>query len=191
MSTQIEEVTFYPAWLPLPKEEFNVLAMIAEQGGSYSGNYADMCRYLTVTPQSRNRNAIRRAIESLSAQSLISCESRGRTHYLKVIPKGKGIVLPRPWVQSVIRHDYSGEAVAFAHVLKVFIWIADNQEYIATNDMIAADLCVSPSTVVSAKNVLEREYEIITKRKVSEKLGEDFFKTLGQDLTACAWWKEI
>ena len=71
------------------------------------------------------------------------------------------------------------------------MWIAENKMDIVTNDMIAADLNISASTVVSAKNVLEREYENITKRKVSEKLGENFFRTLGQELAAGAWWKEI
>ena len=43
----------------------------------------------------------------------------------------------------------------------------------------------------AAKNVLEQEYQNITKRKVSEKKGEDFFRTLGQELAASAWWTEI
>lgn len=187
----MEEVIFYKEWLPLQKSEFNVLAMIAEQGGSFTGNYSDMCRYLGVTPQNRNRTAQKTAIESLVSHGFISCESRGRTHHLTVIPKATEIRLPRAWVQSVIHHDYSSEAVAFAPVLKVFIWIVHNDLSVVTNGMIAEDLNVSVSTVVSAKNVLEREYENITKRKVSEKLGEDFFRTLGQELAAGAWWTEI
>ena len=71
------------------------------------------------------------------------------------------------------------------------MWITGNKMDIVTNDMIAAGLNISASTVVSAKNVLEREYENITKRKVSEKLGENIFRTLGQELAAGAWWKEI
>ena len=185
------DVIFYWEWIPLPKAEFNVLAMVAEQGGSFTGNYADMCRYLGVDPQSRNRTTLRTAIESLVSQGFISGESHGRTHHLTVIPKATEIRLPRPWVQSVIQHDYSSEAVAFAHVLKVFIWIAHNDLSVVTNGMIAEDLNVSVSTVVSAKNVLEREYQNISKRKVSEKLGEDFFRTLGQELAAGAWWTEI
>ena len=93
-------------------------------------------------------------------------------------------------IQSVIRHDYSSEDVAFAQVLKVFLWIAHNKREIVTNKEIAADLGVSVSTVVSAKNVLEREYENITKRKVSEKCG-DIFISLGQELAASAWWEEV
>ena len=185
------DAIFYREWLPLPKAEFNVLAMIAEQGGSYSGNYSDLCRYLGVDPQNRNRTAQKTAIESLVSHGFISCESRGRTHHLTVIPKATEIRLPRAWVQSVIHHDYSSEAVAFAPVLKVFIWIVHNDLSVVTNGMIAEDLNVSVSTVVSAKNVLEREYENISKKKVPEKLGEDFFRNLGQELTAGAWWTEI
>ena len=59
------DAIFYWEWIPLPKAEFNVLAMIAEQGGEFTGNYSDMCRYLGVTPQDRNRTALRNAIESL------------------------------------------------------------------------------------------------------------------------------
>ena len=71
------DAIFYREWLPLPKTEFNVLAMIAEQGGSFSGNYSDMCRYLGVTPQDRNRTSLRNAIASLVSKNFISCESRG------------------------------------------------------------------------------------------------------------------
>ena len=187
----MEKVTFYREWLPLPKAEFNVLTMIAEQGGTFSGNYADIMRYLNVTPQSRNRKPIQAAIESLTSKGFITWDSRGRTQHLKVIPKATEIELPRVWVQSVVRHDYSSEDVAFAPVLKLFLWIAQNELEIVTNDMIAADLGVSVSTVVSAKNVLEREYENITKRKISEKVGENTYRSLGQELAASAWWDDI
>ena len=187
----MEKAIFYREWLPLPKAEFNILAILAEQGGSFSGSYSDMCRHLGVTPQNRNRQSLQTAIESLTSSGYITHESRGRTQILKVIPKATEIPLPRLWVQSVIRHDYSSESVAFAQVLKLFAWIAHNEMPVVTNDMIAADLNISASTVVSAKNVLEREYENITKKRISEKQGENFFRNLGQELRANAWWTEI
>ena len=188
----MEKVIFYLEWLPLPKAQFNILAMLAEQGGSFSGNYSDMCRYLNVTPQSRNRDALRNAIETLSSNGFIEWESRGRTQHLKLIPKAKEVKLNRLWVQSVIRHDYSSESVALAPVLKVFMWIAAycTGEEISTNNMIADSLNVSESTVCAAKNVLQYEYENITKKKVSEKWG-DGFRSIGQELAANAWWTEI
>lgn len=186
----IEYVMFYDDWLPLPKAEFNVLAMVAEQGGTYAGNLSDMCRYLSVTPQTRNREQLRSAIESLTSKGFLSCDTRGRTHHLKVIPKETEVRLPRPWVQSVIRHNYSSESVAFTQVLKVFMWITQNRMEVVTNAMIAAELGISESTVCSAKNVLQHEYENIIKKKVSQKWG-DSFRSLGQELAASAWWTEI
>ena len=187
----MERAIFYWEWLPLPKAEFNILAMLAEQGGSFSGNYSDMMRYLGVTRQNNNRRTLRAAVESLAAAGFITHKSQGRTQTLTVIPKDTEIPLPRAWVESVIRHDYSSESVAFAQVLKVFAWIAGNEADIVTNDMIAAELNISASTVVSAKNVLEREYENITKKRISEKLGENFFRNLGQELRTNAWWTNI
>ena len=185
-----EHSIFYLEWLPLPKAEFNILAMLAEQGGSFSGNYSDICRYLGVTPQDHTRRPIRAAVEKLVAHGWINRTSNGRTQHLSIIPKATEIALPRHWVQSVIRHDYSSESVAFAVVLKVFIWIVHNKLDVVTNNMIAQSLCVSVSTVVSGKNVLLKEYENITKQPVSEKLGDDFFRTIGQRLAAGAWWKD-
>ena len=187
----LEKAVFYREWLPLPKAEFNILAMLAEQGGLFSGNYSDMCGYLGVTSQSNNRQTLRAAVESLARTGFITHESRGRTQILKVVPKATEIPLPRSWVQSVIHHDYSSESVAFAQILKVCAWIAWNEMPIITNDMIAADLSISTSTVVSAKNVLEREYENITKKRISEKVGENFFRNLGQELRMNAWWTDI
>ena len=186
----MEKVVFYREWLPLPKAEFSVLTMIAEQGGTFSGNYTEMCRYLGVTPQDRNRKVLQAAIESLDSKGFITWDSRGRTQMLKVIPKATVIELPRQWVRSVINHDYSSESVAFAQVLKVFMWIVQNKEPVVTNKQIANRLNISESTVCSAKNVLQYEYENITKRKVSEKWGDDFI-SLGQELAASAFWKEL
>lgn len=186
----MEMLTFYREWLPLPKAEFNVLTMIAEQGGTFSGNYTEMCRYLGVTPQDRNRKVLQAAIESLDSKGFITWDSRGRTQILKIIPKATVIELPRQWVRSVINHDYSSESVAFAQVLKVFMWIVQNKEPVVTNKQIANRLNISESTVCSAKNVLQYEYENITKRKVSEKWGDDFI-SLGQELAASAFWKEL
>ena len=185
-----EYIVFYDDWLLLPKPEFNVLAMVAEQGGAYAGNFSDMCRYLNVTPQTRNREQLRSTIESLTSKGFLFCDTRGRTHHLKVIPRETEVKLPRLWVQSVIRHDYSSEKVAFAQVLKVFMWITQNRMNVVTNAMIAAELGISESTVCAAKNVLQHEYENITKRKVSEKWGSSF-RSLGQELAVSALWMDI
>jgi hypothetical protein len=187
----MDKAIFYWEWLPLPKAEFNILAMLAEQGGSYSGNYSDIMRYLGVTPQNRNRQAVRQSIESLSSKGFLTYESRGRTQILSIIPKATEVELDKEWVRSVIQHDYSSATVAWAQVLKVFVWVSLHCDELIQNDMIAQDLECSVSTIVSAKNVLQREYENITKEPVSTKVGENRFRTLGQKLAANAWWTKI
>ena len=187
----MEKAVFYREWLPLSKAEFNILTMVAEQGGSFSGNWSAMCRYLNLTSQDRNRKVLQAAVESLASKGFISWDTQGRTQNLKVIPKATGIELPQAWVRSVIDHDYTSEKVAFAQVLKVFMWIVHNNMDVVTNAMIADDIGVSVDTVTSAKNVLLREYENITRRKVSEKTGLNTFRTLGQELVASALWKDL
>ena len=56
--------------------------------------------------------------------------------------------------------------------MKVALWIQDNQLPVVTNDMIAQELDISVGTIGAAKNVLEREYQAITRKKISEKIGE-------------------
>ena len=189
----MEMVIFYREWLPLLKEEFNVVVMVAVQGGIFRGYFSDICRCLNISPQTRNRERIQAAIHTLVEKNFITDEIEGRNHNLKVIPKRNGIQLPLQWVQSVLHHDYSGsgKGVAPVQVLKVFAWIVDNKNEIVTNDMIAEELNISASTVISAKNVLEKEYENITKKKRSMKLSENNFQTVGQELQASAWWTDI
>ena len=187
----MEECIFYREWLPLPKDQFNILAMIATCGERFEGNFTDICHFLSVTPQSRNRTKIREALIKLKTGCWIGWEQDGRTQILTVNQKATKIAIPRDWVLSVIHHDYTSEKVARAQVLKLFIWIVYNKGDLTTNQEIALALGVSESTICSAKNVLEKEFEIITKRKVSDKIFENLFIVRGQVLEACAWWKDI
>ena len=72
----------------------------------------------------------------------------------------------------------------------MLLWlIAHNPEAIITNQQIADDLDVSVSVVVSAKNVLEKDFEAIVKQMISDKLDEDVFVRQGQKIELSAWWK--
>ncbi len=188
----MEEIIFYWEWLSLPKAQFRLLAMIAVSGGTFEGNLTDMCNYLSVTPQSRNREKIKTALKILASEGYIEWEQGVRIHYLKIKPREAEIKIPLALANSIIKHDFSpDEQVAWEQVLKLYIWIVHNDLDIVKNKMIAEALSTSESTVCSAKNVLAKEYEAITKRKISDKLGENYFITLGQELRACAWWKDI
>lgn len=184
---RMEKITFYREWLPLDKKDFRILALLADKG-MFQGNLSDLCRYFSLNPQQRNRNQIRESIQRLKKAKMIVSEVKGNTYTLRLIPKEKEISIPRKWLETLRRHEYAGEPVSWEAVLKVLLWIIEHQGRITTNNEIAADLGISVSTVVSAKNVLEREYSAITRRKVSKKTGEDTFCAIGQELNASAWW---
>ena len=163
----MENVAFYREWLPLNKKEFRILAMLADFGGEYHGNLTDMCRYFSVSPQHKNREALREAIQHLTDRHYIESSVNGRTYSLRIIPKEKEIALPREWLERVRTREYSSESVSWEAVIKLLLWlIAHNPEVMITNQQIADDLDVSVSVVVSAKNVLEKDFEAIVKGPV-------------------------
>lgn len=182
-----KRLIFYREWLPLAKSEFRILAMLADKG-EFRGNLSDMCRYFSLNPQTHTRNQLRESIRELTERSFIESRLQGRTYTLQAVPKVEKLEMPRPWFERLKAHDYHSESVAWEQVLKVYLWISANTALVVTNDKIAAALGISVSTIGCAKNVLQRECEAITRRKVSEKIGEDFFQTIGQELIATAWW---
>lgn len=185
----MDELTFYAEWLPLPKEEFRIMVMLADKK-SFTGNLSDMCRYFSLNPQSSNRTKLRNAIEKLSEQNFLNYSLSGRSYNIDLVPKEKEIHIKASWLHTLMAHNYRSEAVAWEQVLKVLLWTVNNHEELITNAMIAHDLNISVSTIGAAKNVLEYEYGAITRKKRSEKIGEESFMSIGHELFASAWWKE-
>lgn len=186
-------MTFFREWLPLAKSDFRILALLADKG-DFEGNLSDLCRCFSLDTQTKNRNKLREAILRLAAAGLILHKEKGRTHQLTLVPQAHGIEFPRAWYEILRQHDYNSESVSWEAVVKVALWIQDNQLPVVTNDMIAQDLDISVGTIGAAKNVLEREYQAITRKKISEKIGEDrqgqaLYRTIGQELNSCAWWE--
>ena len=182
-------ITMYREWLPLEKKQFRILAMLADKG-EYTGNLSILCDYFSLSRQQHNRSALRTAIGQLANTGYLTFSTEGRTYHISAVPKATAITIPREWLQRLIAHDYSSENVAWEQVLKVLLWVCNNKEPVIQNQMIADDLQVSVSTIGCAKNVLEYEYAAIRRRKVSEKIGDDFFRTIGQELEASAWWND-
>ena len=182
-------MTFYREWLPLDKKEFRILAMLADKG-EYSGNLTEMCEYFSLDPQTKHRSHIRNSIQKLTEAGFIDCTKRGQTYTLKAIPKEKRIEISRRWAELVIQHKYTSESVAWEVVLKVLIWIADKHAPIITNDEIADELHISVSTIVSAKNVLEKDIGAIIKEIDKITLADGSKRNKGQRLATIADWSE-
>ena len=182
-------MTFYKEWLLLDKKEFRILAMLADKG-EYSGNLTKICEYFSLNPQTKHRSHIRNSIQKLTEAGFIDCTKRGQTYTLKAIPKEKRIEISRRWAELVIQHKYTSESVAWEVVLKVLIWIADKHAPIITNDEIADELHISVSTIVSAKNVLEKDIGAIIKEIDKITLADGSKRNKGQRLATIADWSE-
>ena len=122
----MERITFYWEWLMLPKAEFNILMMLADLCGSFSGNLADMCRYFRVSSQNKNKIPLRSAIEKLTADGLITSQKSGNNYTLQIIPKEREVKLLRRWVNPILEADNFSQSVAKAQVIKSLIWISQN-----------------------------------------------------------------
>ena len=191
MPMEKETIIFYDEWLPLDKKEFRILAMLADKG-EYRGTLSGLCDYFSVTRQHSNRERIRSSIQELNEQNYIVAELRGRTYTLRPLPKEKEIQMDRGLFESIRQHDYTREDVAWEQVIKLYLWIKQHDpEQITSNAEMAAVLNVSQPTVCAAKNVLEREYDTIRKKRIAEKTSEGSFRALGQIIEAGAWWETI
>lgn len=118
-----EKVAFYREWLPLPKNDFRILAMLADKGGSFKGSLADMCRCLNIgSGQSKTNSRLRASIESLTADGFITHQKQGNTYTLSLVPKETKIEVFRKWVDDVIYvKGFKSESVAWEQVLKMLI----------------------------------------------------------------------
>ena len=182
-------MTFYREWLALDKNEFRILAMLADKK-KFRGTLTDLCRHFGLDPQTKQINKLKDSIQSLSAAGLIEYSNSGRTHYLKPIPTDNKIQIPRRWAKPIMKAKGFSESVAWEQVLKVYVWICDNRNPEVTNAMIAADLNISVDTIGLAKNVLERDYQAIWREIIKDTLPDGSKRNVGQILSAKAWWSE-
>lgn len=187
----MERITFYLEWLLLPKEEFNILMMLADKGGNFSGNLAEMCRYFRVSSQNRNKVSLKNAIEKLTADGFITSQKSGYTYRLQIVPKEKEVALLRKCVDPILQSEQFSQSVAKAQVIKSLIWISQNSySKIVINDEIVSELNMSVSTFGSAKNVLEKDFHVILREIERITLSGGEKRNIGQRLGVPAEWSE-
>lgn len=179
--------TFYLEWLGVDKNQFRILSLLAPTG-EYKGMLSDMCRQLNISPQTRNRNKLKESISELAADGYITCEQLGRTYILRAAPKETVIEIPTEWLNRIINHQYSAESVSWQAVLKVLLWIIQNNTPIVTRGLIATDINCGVDTITSALNVLEREFNAIIREVISAQNSNGEIRHIGLELTPSAWW---
>lgn len=185
------KVRFYREWLTLSKNDFRILAMLAEQGGSFKGSLADMCRLLNVTTgQSKTNAKLRTSIETLTANGYISHQKQGNTYTLTLIPKETEIKVFRKWVEDVIYvKGFENESVAWEQVLKMLIWVygQDGMAYYTARE-IGEELGVSGDVVGAAYKVLDKQFGSIAREPENYKTSNGEYRTKGQYFIGAQPW---
>ena len=155
--------------------------------GKFAGNLTDMCEQLCLNPQSKNKTALKEAIEALEAQGFLSWSKKGNIFQIACIPKGEEIAAPEGLVQAIVKHDYCA-AVAPEQVLRVYLWICKYGGNNITNADIQVTLALSESTVCEAKKILEKDFNAILRDLKHAVQDDGTIRCTGQELIANAWW---
>lgn len=116
-----DKITFYYEWLPLDKKEFELLAMLADQG-EFHGNLSDICRHFGREPQNNARAKIRTSIAQLSQNGYITAKKDGRTYTLTLIPQETELLVFRELYEDIKNKKNFSRSVAWQQVLKVYLF---------------------------------------------------------------------
>lgn len=164
---------------------------MANSNLAYRGTLTDVCEFLGIAPRnSRNNRSIKETIQRLEADGFIKSIQDGRTFTLTLTTKAEHrqrvISIRRDWVNLIKEYKSESNPVDWINILKVWLYLIDNQLEVITSSMIAECLNVSVSTVSRAKRVLEKDLNAIQCRKRGTMRGE-LYRCLGQTITVSAW----
>ena len=188
---QDDEAGFEKEWLKLEKYNFKLLtlvAVLAQNHLAYRGTVAEMCEYLGVDNQTKNRRAITTAIEQLEKKGMVKTILDGKVYTITLSVKAEKkkdvIVIQKKWIEMV---QGLTTGVTWDNVLRVWLYLIANEEEIITSKKIAADLGMKKSMVDRIKIVLVNDLQAIKCKNRSKKISEGNFKSLGQTIDTFAW----
>lgn len=188
---QDDEAGFEKEWLKLEKYNFKLLtlvAVLAQNHLAYRGTVAEMCEYLGIDNQTKNRRTITTAIEQLEKKGMIKTILDGKVYTITLSVKAEKkkdvIIIQKKWIEMV---QGLTTGVAWDNVLRVWLYLIANEEEIITSKKIAADLGMTKRMVDRIKVVLVNDLQAIKCRDRSKKISEGNFKKLGQTIDTFAW----
>lgn len=185
-TNKYEEITTYKEWLRLDDKQFRILLLIALKNNKFVGNLSDICRYFSLsTSSSKNTTNIRTAINELTKHNYIKSSSCGRTYTLTLVPKDSKIKTQRYILETFLQTNT--RQVSKIKVIKVYLWIIQNNMQLCTNAIIAQELNFSEDTITAAKNVLEYDYNAIKRETIKKCPSPNVYITEGQIITPNAW----
>ena len=188
---QDDEAGFEKEWLKLEKYNFKLLtlvAVLAQNHLAYRGTVAEMCDYLGVDNQTRNRRAITTAIAQLESKGMVKTILDGKVYTITLSVKAEKkkdvIIIQKKWIEMV---QGLTTGVTWDNVLRVWLYLIANEEEIITSKKIAADLGMTKRMVDRIKVVLVNDLQAIKCQNRSKKISEGNFKKLGQTIDTFAW----
>ena len=189
---QDDEAGFEKEWLKLEKYNFKLLtlvAVLAQNHLAYRGTVAEMCDYLGIDNQTKNRRAITTAIAQLEEKGMVKTILDNNKVYtitlsVKAEKKKDVIVIQKKWIEMV---QGLTTGVTWDNVLRVWLYLIANEEEIITSKKIAADLGMSKSMVDRIKIILVSDLKAIKCQNRAKKISEGNFQKLGQTIDTFAW----
>ena len=189
---QDDEAGFEKEWLKLEKYNFKLLtlvAVLAQNHLAYRGTVAEMCDYLGIDNQTKNRRAITTAITQLEEKGMVKTILDNNKVYtitlsVKAEKKKDVIVIQKKWIEMV---QGLTTGVTWDNVLRVWLYLIANEEEIITSKKIAADLGMNKSMVDRIKIVLVSDLKAIKCQNRAKKISEGNFQKLGQTIDTFAW----
>ena len=189
---QDDEAGFEKEWLKLEKYNFKLLtlvAVLAQNHLAYRGTVAEMCDYLGIDNQTKNRRAITTAIAQLEEKGMVKTILDNNKVYtitlsVKAEKKKDVIVIQKKWIEMV---QGLTTGVTWDNVLRVWLYLIANEEEIITSKKIAADLGMSKSMVDRIKIILVNDLKAIKCQNRAKKISEGNFQKLGQTIDTFPW----
>lgn len=194
---ELDEAEFEYEWLSRQAYEFKILtllAVLADNHLAYRGTLKEMCEFFGVKSGdcSNNRN-IKSAIDVLETDGLLKSIQDGRTFTLtlskRAEQRSKVIRIQKEWVE--IAKSYKSEnpnnSVSWMALLKVLLYLINNEREIIRTSDIAEELGLSTSTVKNAKRALVKDVKAIVSDKQTIIDVSGVYRCLGSTITVRAW----
>ena len=185
------EAEFDKEWLSMEKYDFKILtliAVLAENKLAYRGKIKDMCEFLGVAAgNSRTNRAIKDAIEKLEKEEYIDVIKRGQIYTLTLRDNHSRTIIKiqKKWIAIV--KSLNGKQNSWDTILRVWLYLIDNQREIITTKDIAADLQLSEKTIGNVKKILVEDLKAIKCTNRAKKIDERTYIKLGQTIDTFAW----
>ena len=186
----MKKIIFYYSWLSLDKSELKILTMVAEMG-SFSGSLTDICRWLSISPDTRNRNQIKTSLTNLSENDYISYSRSGNTHAISIVPKEGQIDIPDFTLEKLKTVKHPGISIDWINLLKLYLFIQYHSTIVTTYTGISEVLNISETTLGNAKAVLEKNFNEIAVDKIKKKQADGSYWVVGQEFSMGADFTKI